>query len=181
MSRDIWSFVGVPRSINGETDQILNSIFNKMFEAFNDFLNMSHKNYTSIEDMIHDGINKKDQYSYFWDWFNDHGIFILRKIAIATYPNFDETLDCLEDRLYIIESDINNGLINSIFDSIADTFTAIDNLINSYEQQAVSLTIGYSPQHKSAIKQYIVENPVESQQGFIFFDSINLPEMLCYS
>ncbi|OZQ62780.1 hypothetical protein CA600_21185 [Paenibacillus sp. VTT E-133280] len=173
MNKDLWDFIGVSRSSSGEANQILDIIISKMFGALGKFLNMPYQNYRNLDEMINDGIYKDNQYTYFWKWFKDYGQMALHKISSTHFISSDDTLDCLEDRLFIIESDIDNGLISSVFESIASTFTAIENLISTNEELAIS-----TGDHYKSIYTKIVEQVPKSEpyKNFDFQNSVAIEQ-----
>lgn len=150
MEKRLRDFLNISKSSIGEADRILEEILISIFNAIDELLGMRYQDYKSLNEMIDDGVEKKDQYSYFWSWLKDHGIDSLDKIISLSLNDTDNTLDILEDRMFIIELDIKNGIISSFFESIASTFTVIDQLISD-ELAASSCDILYEELSKRSV------------------------------
>lgn len=159
MMKDFLTFMGVSESYNGEANNILNNIVYKIFGAFQDFLEMDYTLYNNIDEMINSGILKDNEHSYFWSWFQEHGKDTLPKILNLQLEDTEEILDCLDQRLYILEADIENKLVSNFFESIAGSIFVFNELIETYSETAVTITI--SKQFTPKVNEYYIRYEVE--------------------
>ncbi|SFM39219.1 hypothetical protein [Pelosinus propionicus] len=117
----VWKFLGVKKSVENDAERVLQELIELFFVNIESFSGISYLKFNSVEDMIEAAIMQNDkQYGYFWDWFNKHGLLKLRRIGSFKFKNTDEELDFLDYRLYVLEEDSKNQIMQSLIASLAD-------------------------------------------------------------
>lgn len=139
MSYNVWEFIGVQRSENSQSDQILKEIFTDAFNAICEQLNLDISDYSSIKELISSQL--QEEMGYFFTWLEDEGINSIRKTESIKLKDTEETLHFLEYRKMLLEMDIENNIIESLLTSIAETITSIDEFMDSYLEQAATTSI----------------------------------------
>lgn len=190
MSKNIWELMGTSRHSKSESDIILENIISKIFISFEKILNVDISSYSSLEELIDQKPDIDHDKLYFWNWFIDYGKDQLKLIASTRIDDKDETLDFLDYRDFILESDIKSGITDNVFTSIADTLTMIGNYIETSNQHSVTkaisdilsdqfiINLGETEKYKSLSSSWTLnsnkelnqKNPAEIEQDFCYHE-----------
>lgn len=180
MAKDLWDFIGVSGSSVGEADRLRDELTEGIFLTLESLLGMSRKTYPSLDDMIQAGIERNDRHAYFWAWLKDHGYESLRKLYAGNLPDDVETLGCLDECQYMLQTDRENQLADVYFESIAAVMTAIENVLSAYKQTSAGTcttltdTTGYDYwasiplTSTKEIKSFIIDDSVAPEQRSLF-------------
>jgi hypothetical protein len=114
------SYFGIGKTIDaGETYQLLNNFYGKILSFFEKEMDIKVNDVKSIEELAEIMIGNESSYSYFWRWVHDNGLPLIKKISESDMVDNDEFLDFIEHRLFILNCDIESGIKDSVFHSIA--------------------------------------------------------------
>lgn len=119
MEKDILSFLEVTKRYDGEANDIANQIIFCIIAGFKSVLGMDYKNYANLRLMIQDGIDKQDHQSYFWNWMQEYGQEGICSFFETDIEDTAENLDKLDMQLFLVQSDIDNKITTSFFESVA--------------------------------------------------------------
>lgn len=125
MKRTIWSFLGSKRVNSTQADVLIDQIFQNSFSAIEEKLGLSWNNFENIQEMVEYGKNLNNCYSYFWDWMSGYGTEKLKNIASYSFQDSGEILDFLEYREYVLATDIENDIPESLISSLVETIQEI--------------------------------------------------------
>lgn len=165
MNSQLWDFIGVHRTAESDADTQVDVIVRTIFASFKIFLNVDYAKYKNIEQLIQLKQSVGDESAYFWDWFDESGLQMLRELSQSTLTDDEDMLHFLHYRNMLLEMDIENGIIESYMTSVAETLTAIAEFIQA--QSEVSATISFSEEAqlpKAFFSDYIIINKNTSTQ-----------------
>lgn len=134
MKRTIWSFLGSKRVNSTQADALIDQIFQQFFSAIEEKLGLSWGNFEDIQELVEYGKSLDNRYSYFWDWMSGYGTDKLREIASQSFQDSEELLDFLEYREYILATDIENDIPESLISAMVETIQEIHVfMVNLYQ------------------------------------------------
>lgn len=136
---NIWKFLGIQRTERTESDKLLSEILSNALTRLFRSTGLSPSEFSSLSEMVEFGRQLDNEYSYFWDWMKEYGIGYLNKIGKASLPDTEDTQEFLEYRKFILEMDIESGIVSNLFISVAELLKAVDEFINSYKELAASV------------------------------------------
>lgn len=177
MSYNVWDFIGVQRSEKSNADFLLKEIFSKAFLSLFEQFKLNISEILTIEQLIKSQLTQEQ--GYFFEWLDEEGLDSIRKLELINIEDTEDNLHFLEYRQMLIEMDIENGIVDSLLTSIAETITSIDQFIENYLEQAatISFTSDDLP-NQFMVGQFSITkgtnsfiwnnetNPAETQQDF---------------
>ncbi|HEF5063588.1 TPA: hypothetical protein SAQ65_002578 [Bacillus cereus] len=127
MANSVWKFVKGHNDEKNEVTEAVIGMISTIFNFMRDELKTNYEYYNDLEQMVKIQLDtKKDNCSYFWDWMDNHGLNLINSLVNTPFlENDEELLDLLDYRIYILEADIESGILDNTFSSIAETLTSI--------------------------------------------------------
>ncbi len=182
MAHTFWSFIGVQRDTITTADEKLNEFTINMFESLEHLLGLNKDEYSSIQELIDGQRGLDNEYSYFWDWFNEKGLTDLKIILSMNIPDHEAFFNLIDYREMLLELDVENGLVEGYFSTFADTVSILKEHLISAEYAASTTMedkvkleryfMGYvkvPEKEKNSHLAYSYKNPAEVQQDFCYY------------
>ncbi|WP_100010116.1 hypothetical protein [Lentibacillus sediminis] len=139
MINNLERFIGVQQRIVSDADKKMNGLMEQIFQTLDDLLIINFNQYHDIHKLIEEKRSQDNETAYFWDWLDEHGLEKMKRIAQSSLPNSEELHDLLEYRKMLLELDAESQIADSLFTSIADTLSQIDEFVGAISEEAATV------------------------------------------
>lgn len=131
MSKSIREFMGMKRRPVGKVDELLDLIFEVIFDGFKKNFQLSINNYPTIYKFFDDFSIKYPKYDFVATWFLEKGLFCIKQMDTELSVIYDIEA-FLEFEKVTLEIDVYEGTCNDFLFALTENLPAISGFITEF-------------------------------------------------